>query len=403
MSVPLAKKTNVTVGLFPQGGERWIAGAIYLQNLIRGLKLLPGEQQPDLHFIYHHGADLSVQQELGPFLPPRHSYSHRHNSTRRYKLRAVFRSLKNRHWPISFEALVLRLRISAMFPLQWSLGPQFPVPWIGWIPDFQHKRLPRFFDEMECRERDERFFQLIREASHVVVSSQDAYHDLMRWFPADPQRVSILRFSMIPAHEWFEQSPAGIVKKYQLPEKFVMFPSQFWLHKNHKVLLNAFAILKRQGIADAAVVFSGFKKDYRHPHFFDTVEAMMKQLGIENNVHMLGLLPRHEQIQLMRQAAAIIQPSYFEGWSSLVEDCRSLGKTIYMSDIPVHREQDPGYAQFFNPDSAEELADLIKRDWPQLAPGPDEKREEQAIRDTQERGAAYASQFLSIVERLGRF
>ncbi len=402
MSVGSAKERKMAVGLFPQGGESWIAGVIYLQNLIRGLRLLPREQQLDLHFICRPGADIGIQQELGPLLPPPHFYSHRRNATKRRKLRAAFRSLKSRHWPVSLEALVEQLRISAVFPLQWSLGAQFPVPWIGWIPDFQHKRLPKFFDEMEYRDRDERCSQLIQEASHVVVSSRDAYDDLMRWFPADPRRVSILRFTMIPADEWFERSPASVVKEYQLPEKFLMFPSQFWLHKNHKVLLNALSIVKRRGIADAAVAFTGFKKDYRNPHFFETVEQLIKQLGIENNIHMLGLLPRRTQIQLMRQAAAIIQPSYFEGWSALVEDCRSLGKTIYLSDIPVHREQDPAYAEFFDPDSAEELAELIKRDWPQLAPGPDEKREEQAIRDTQERGMAYASQFLRIVERVGR-
>jgi len=91
--------------------------------------------------------------------------------------------------------------------------------------------------------------------------------------------------------------------------------------------------------------------------------------------------------------------SFFEGWSALVEDSRALAKQIFVSDIPVHREQDPDNAAYFNPESAEELADLIEEDWAHLEPGPDLGREHCA-REKQERLTQdFACRFIDIVER----
>ena len=97
-----------------------------------------------------------------------------------------------------------------------------------------------------------------------------------------------------------------------------------------------------------------------------------------------GLLDRATQIQVMRASAAVVQASLFEGWSALIEDARALGKPVFVSDIPVHREQNPDDATYFNPDSAEELADLIEGAWPHLEPGLDLDREQHA-RDQQKR------------------
>src|SRR6185503_18248293 len=112
------------------------------------------------------------------------------------------------------------------------------------------------------------------------------------------------------------------------------------------------------------------------------------------------LLSRATQVQLMRRAAAVIQSSMFEGWSLLVEEARTLGKRIYLSDIAVHREQDPPDAVFFQVDNARTLADLIARDWAALSPGPDHVRENHARAVQVMRAQAFARSFLGIVKRV---
>ena len=119
-------------------------------------------------------------------------------------------------------------------------------------------------------------------------------------------------------------------------------------------------------------------------------------------MYILGLLPRDQQIQLMRASAAVVQPSLFEGWSSLVEDARTLGKHIFVSDIPIHREQKPPEAFFFSPENAEELAELIFREWNHLKPGPDIDKEQKAKTEQFQRAQTYARAFLRIVEQTSK-
>ena len=107
----------------------------------------------------------------------------------------------------------------------------------------------------------------------------------------------------------------------------------------------------------------------------------LQQHELKSQVHYLGLLPRHEQIQLMRCAGAVVQPSQFEGWSMLVEDCRALGKKMILSDIAVHQEQDPPRGCYFPVGDASALADVIADQWPSLTPGPDLAAEKQARKE----------------------
>ncbi len=288
-----------------------------------------------------------------------------------------------------------------MFPVQDAHRDSFAAPAIGWIPDFQHKRLPHYFTATELAERDEHFRRLIADSSHVVVSSGDAYADLQRWFPTDPERVSILRFCTVPTSDWWTGDPAAVAQEYGLPDRFLMFPSQFWAHKNHANLLRALAKVRAAGHADVALVCTGAAHDYRRPGFIQEIEQLIESLGLSSSVFRLGLLPRQRQIQLMRRATAIIQPSYFEGWSSLVEDCRTLGKKLYLSDIPIHREQQPRDATYFDPDSPDELASSLVRDWFHLTPGPEVSRESRARTELTERAQTYARDFLAVVARAG--
>ena len=77
----------------------------------------------------------------------------------------------------------------------------------------------------------------------------------------------------------------------------------------------------------------------------------------------MGLIPYSQVFALMKQSVAIINPSYFEGWSSTVEESKSIEKTIILSNISVHKEQSPVKGIYFNPDNENELADILALVW----------------------------------------
>ncbi len=387
------------IGLLPTGGKGWIAGAIYLKNIILALHCLPSGDRPDLFLIRHIDSSWDPAPELKGTPVKSRYYSHRRRGDRKSRSGLMKQSLLAGKWPCSYESLVLRLGLHALFPVCESLGKDFPVPWIGWIPDLQHKRLPQFFSADELRRRDQRFQRMAEEAPQLVVSSEDAYNDLMRWFPMAEGRASVLSFPMVPVAQWYAAHPESVVEKFHLPAKFLMFPSQFWAHKNHRVLFDAMRLLKQKGIEDIALVCTGFQEDYRAPEHLKRLRSFMNEHRLGPHIFLLGLLERVEQIQLLRSAAAVVQPSLFEGWSSLLEDCRSLGKRIYVSDIPVHREQKPAHARFFDPHDAGDLAERIAGDWGRLTPGPDAESEKQGREEAARQAVGFGKRFLQIVEK----
>ena len=61
----------------------------------------------------------------------------------------------------------------------------------------------------------------------------------------------------------------------------------------------------------------------------------------------------------MSNSCAVIQPSLFEGWSTVVEDGKALNKVIIASNLSVHVEQMRERGIYFNPLDAKDLASKI--------------------------------------------
>ena len=58
------------IGILPQGGRHWIAGVIYVENLVRALNLLPQEERPFLCFVVGRpGNPIDDYRALGNLLP----------------------------------------------------------------------------------------------------------------------------------------------------------------------------------------------------------------------------------------------------------------------------------------------------------------------------------------------
>jgi glycosyltransferase involved in cell wall biosynthesis len=147
-------------------------------------------------------------------------------------------------------------------------------------------------------------------------------------------------------------------RKFNINSKYYFCSNQFWAHKNHKVIFEALCILKKQD-KDIIVVFSGKESDYRNPNFFNELKDYIKENKIEHQVKFLGFIDREEQLLLMKHSIAVIQPSLFEGWSTVVEDAKAMNQHIIISSIAVHKEQLTSNMTYFEPNNSQELANIM--------------------------------------------
>lgn len=256
-------------------------------------------------------------------------------------------------------------------------GVPDPMPGTGvvtWIPDFQSYRLPHLFTEKERKDRHSSYERRAEVSQVILLSSHAAKLDCEAFVPAAASLSAVLPF---PSNQAFapplpDNDPISVVRHYHLPEKFVLVANQYWAHKNHRVVLEALAKAASTGIRIPAVL-TGLPSDYRDPSNTPTSKLLqgIAELGLAGQVVPLGQIPFAHLVALMRCAALVIQPSRFEGWSTVVEDIKALGRPLMCSDIGVHREQAASALGFFGCDAPTRLADLLVEHWAKLVPGPD--------------------------------
>jgi hypothetical protein len=114
----------------------------------------------------------------------------------------------------------------------------------------------------------------------------------------------------------------------------------------------------------------------------------------------LGTVPHDHVFALMRQSLAVLQPSLFEGWSTTVEETKSVGKRMMLSSIPVHREQAPGQSRFFDPHEPNDIAASLIQIWNEAKPGPDYELEAQSRQQLPIRTRAFGQAFVGIVNEV---
>jgi glycosyltransferase involved in cell wall biosynthesis len=149
-----------------------------------------------------------------------------------------------------------------------------------------------------------------------------------------------------------------LLNEFEIFNDYFIISNQFWKHKNHQVVLNAAVELLKRGVS-FQFVFTGKEDDYRNPGYFSSILHFIYEHHLNSNIKMLGLIDRRKQLKLMQHSIAVIQPSLFEGRSTVVEDAKSLGKFVIASDIAVHREQLPSGGVFFASHDSNLLTELI--------------------------------------------
>lgn len=101
---------------------------------------------------------------------------------------------------------------------------------------------------------------------------------------------------------------------------------------------------------------------------------------------------------LLRAATALINPSRLEGWSTTVEEAKSFGVPMILSDIDVHREQTDGEASYFGINDPLLLADLLAKASQNSQPALPRN----LLPDLDIRVATFASDFVATVQRVAQ-
>lgn len=303
------------------------------------------------------------------------------------------------------NALMRKYGIAVVSHAQYFYGKHPAYRVIGWIPDFQYLHLPEFFPGLDSAAETACTLKLIAHSDMVVLSSKDALNDYKKITPPEfLPRARVLPFVSQPANDVQVSSAASLgelEKQYGFTGKYFFLPNQFWAHKNHIVVFKAVKLLKDKG-KDILVICSGNLYDYRlgNTSYADGLRDFISTNGLQENIRILGLIDYGAVLAFINRSLAVLNPSRFEGWSSSVEEAKSLGKTVVLSKINVHIEQDPPGGRYFDPEDETQLAVILAGLWDRSEDSGSEERERKARKQLRTRTLDYAKTYIGLVKEL---
>ncbi len=262
----------------------------------------------------------------------------------------------------ALEALMREHSVDLVFENARFFGRSFGLPCLSWIPDFQHRHLNGLFSRAGWWKREIGFQAQTRFTRNrvIMLSSETAQVDCERFYPSSRGHTRVVRFAPAVDVETIRARVPQAIADHALPVRYFFLPNHFWAHKNHALVLDALRILREDDTLDDVlpVVMSGPTTDSRDPTLFKRTMAAAEAEGLATRFRHLDLIPFDDVLALITGAVALLNPSKFEGWASSVEEATALGTPMILSDIDVHREQQPD-ARFFGPDDPTALARLL--------------------------------------------
>ena len=385
------------IGVFDMGGAGWTGGITYLRNLGFAVKsTIPGQLNLFLirKTVPSQGKEDPVSDyfdgivEVTPFGGARHSLLELVRQG--ISLVAGGDILNARR----FEKVFRREGIEVLFGN--GLTNQFTLPSVGWFPDFQHVDLPEFYSRKEILVRNLLVKRMARNCTLMVFSSEHAKKCFLKIHPAYATKARVLNFVAHLPDKARTGDPAYLPGKHRIPEKFIYLPNQLWMHKNHLAAFRAVKILADRNVHVSLVCSGNLTTNSRNPAYKDEVFGYVQANGLSDRIFILGMVDFDDVHALIRQSCCVLNPSLYEGWSTTVEETKTIGKPMILSDIEVHREQNPPETIFFEPKNADMLAEAMEKTWRLHPAGPNRQMEEAAAQEYPKRSRQFAQTFATI-------
>jgi glycosyltransferase involved in cell wall biosynthesis len=228
-------------------------------------------------------------------------------------------------------------------------------PFAYTLHDVQENHFPKNFSWWQRVWRHQVHAQLLARAVRVICESSHVKADIIRSFDVSEQRIVAITAPPL------QPFPAGVSDdrlqavriRLQLPEKFLFYPAQFWVHKNHVRLIEAFAEAVTE-VPDLKLVLTGKKRDE-----YDAVMNAIGKFGLSDKVCHLGYVAQEDLQPIYRLATALIMPSLFESVSIPIYEAFQAGTPVMASNILAIPEQVGDAGLLFDPTSVASIKQAI--------------------------------------------
>lgn len=195
----------------------------------------------------------------------------------------------------------------------------------------------------------------VAAARVVVVPSRFVRDAVVDRFGTDPSKVHVVPHGISAPAPLPERAVEDVRRRHRLDGAVVLYPAITYPHKNHAVLVDAFATVLRRHPAAVLLLTGGAGGEE------EAVLQQVARLGIGGSVRRLGRVPGLELEALYQAATVVAVPSRYEGFGLPAAEAMARGRPLVAARATALPEVVGDAGVLVDPDDVEGWAAAVER------------------------------------------
>ncbi len=221
------------------------------------------------------------------------------------------------------------------------------IPTVSTILDIQHEFYPQFFEPQELSHRRKFYQDIVKKVERVTCISDYTRETFCEKYDFPAERAQTI---YIAIQNRFSEEDDSVLDRLNIRNQaYIVYPANFWEHKNHKLLLNAFAMYIQRR-KDLKLVLTGNPLQQT-----DYYNELLKAMKIAEHTVITGYVTNEELYSILKNAKGLIYPSLFEGFGIPVVEAMHLHKLIACSNLTSLPEIGCSAICYFDPKMPDEI------------------------------------------------
>ena len=223
------------------------------------------------------------------------------------------------------------------------------IPTVSVVLDIQHEFYPQFFDAQELKHRRAFYQNIVNNVESVVCISDFTKKTFCAKYNYPIERAKTIYIAI--QNRFYERDDTILERLDIIKNNYIVYPANFWEHKNHKLLIIAFSMyLKTNYERDFKLVLTG------NPLQEETYyKNLLIGMGLEKNVIITGYISNEQLYSILFYSCGLIYPSLFEGFGIPIIEAMNLNKLIACSNLTSLPEIGCPSIFYFNPKKPDDI------------------------------------------------
>lgn len=215
----------------------------------------------------------------------------------------------------------------------WGAPLRSPVPLVTTVHDLTPMLVPEYRKPLSARLYNALVAATARGSNHIITDSLASKKEIIEHLHIPQERVTAIHLGV-----GSEFSPdenlivdMGILRKYDLPDFYILYLGGYELHKNLMTLLLAWSYVGQALGEDYPLVLAG-RKPEKISETYPDYDDYIRRLRIEEYVRWIGYVDEADKPTLYRNAELFVFPSQREGFGLGVLEAMASGTPVVTTD-----------------------------------------------------------------------